>query len=86
MSWPGGGSGGGEGSVSFRLDNFSPTNGQTAFALSASPSTPSQVLAWVNGVLYENGVDYTVAGSTLTWTNALFALGPPDLLEAYYVV
>jgi hypothetical protein len=83
--WPGGGTGTGPpGSTTFVIDVFSPTLGQTAFTLSATPSAPTTSLVWINGVLYEEGLDYTVSGTTLTWLNIAFSLGPPDLLEAYY--
>lgn len=77
---------GGSGSGTFALDTFAPTGGQTVFALSTAPATPALVLAFVNGVLYLEGVDFTVVGAVFTWGNVLFALGPPDRLEAYYEV
>jgi hypothetical protein len=85
MSWSGGGGSVGPTEV-FILDKFSPTGGQTAFTLTSATSSPSTVLAWVNGTLYENGVDYNVVGSGLTWTNATITLGPPDRLQVYYQV
>lgn len=80
--WPRGGPGGGGGGT-FHVDFFSPTLGETAFTLSATPSAPPE-LVWINGVLYELGLDYTVSGTTLTWLNISFSLGPPDLVEVYY--
>jgi len=72
------------GGGNFNLDSFAPILGQTLFALTAVPSVPTEVLVYVNGVLYRIGVDYTVLGTALTWLNVLFGLGPPDVLEVYY--
>lgn len=75
---------GGGGASNFVLDQFVVTPAQTVFALSLAPTAPTEVLFWVNGVLYRTGVDYVVVGAVLTWGNVLFALGTPDTAEAYY--
>ncbi len=70
----------------FRLDSFTPTAGQTAFTLAAPPLHPLIVIAFVNGVEYENGVDFGVVGTTFTWNDVLFTLGTTDLLTVYFEV
>jgi hypothetical protein len=76
--------GGGPGGASFQIDTFDAAALQTVFNLSVPPAVSSEVLVWVNGVLYEIGVDYTVLGAVVTWLNTLFTLGAPDVVEAYY--
>lgn len=71
--------------ASFALDRYDTIgSGQTVFALSTTPLDASAVLFYVNGVLYENGAEYTVSGTTLTWLDTLFTLGPTDGAQAYY--
>jgi hypothetical protein len=43
------------------------TAGQTDFPLPSTPTTPASVTAFRNGVEAANGVNFSVAGSTLTW-------------------
>jgi hypothetical protein len=74
----------GPGGATFQVDPFTAAPLQTAFVLSAVPAVSADVLVWVNGVLYELGVDYTVVGTALTWLNTLFTLGAPDVVIAYY--
>lgn len=61
-------------------------NGQTAFTLSPTPfaGTTGTMLLWVNGVLYEQGTSYTIAGSALTWLDAPFTLTTTDEIVAFY--
>lgn len=69
----------------FIVDHFTITvPGTVAFALSALPLVPADVLFFVNGVLYEAGADFNVAGQIATWTNTLFLLTPPDKVLVYY--
>ncbi len=44
------------------------------------------MIAFVNGVEYENGVDFGVVGTTFTWNDVLFTLGTTDLLTVYFEV
>ncbi len=71
--------------VAFVEDAFVPTGGQTVFNLSVAPQDADSLRVSVNGLIYESGVDYTLAGTTLTWLDALFDLGPTDKLAARYV-
>lgn len=48
------------------------TNGQTAFpALSFSPVDVNDVKVTAQGVDMDNGIDFTVVGTTFTWTGAI---------------
>jgi hypothetical protein len=67
------------------MDHFVPTLGQVLFPLSQVPSRPDLVGFRVNGVRYENGFDYTVAGQLVTWTNPI-VLNSADVACAEYGV
>ena len=82
------GSGGAPPAGTFRLEDLGPaTAGQTVFTLPSTPTNPSALLLFVEGVQYSavNGF-FTVVGTTLTWLDA----APPGALpagarvEAYY--
>ena len=63
---------------------FVPTAGQVTFILSSAP-TDSQTLTFaVNGVLADEGVDYSVSGVTITWLNALYTMETTDLVVVRY--
>lgn len=49
---------------------FSGTGAQTVYTLAASPGTANAVIIDIGGVKQKPGVDYTVAGTTLTFTTA----------------
>lgn len=70
--------------AAFQTDDFTPTNGQTVFALSETPSAPENLRLTVNGALYLQTTDYTVIGTVLTWLNTSFALTTVDWVEAFY--
>ena len=53
------------------------TNGQTSFTLPSVPTNPSAAVMSVNGIEYFNTVDFTLAGSTVTWLNE-FTISPAD--------
>ena len=72
--------------ATFATDGFTPTLGQTVFALSSTPVGGGLTEVSVNGVLYEQGVSWMVAGSTLTWLNSPFSLGTLDRLVARYQI
>ena len=60
---------------------------QTVFNLSATPINPGSVrLFFANGVEQVNGVDFTVAGSTLTYSGvpALGAPGSETAIVKYF--
>lgn len=46
-------------------------NGQTNFILSTTPLAGSDVQMFVNGMLYEKGVDYSILGPNVTWLNTM---------------
>lgn len=70
--------------VSQKSQSYSPLNGQVTFIL---PSAPLKNVAefYVNDVLYEQGVDYIVSGTTLTWLNVPFALEVGDKVRAVFI-
>lgn len=49
------------------------STGQTEFLLPYEPETPENTWLIVNGIIYTYGIgfDYTITGSTLTWTSSL---------------
>ena len=49
---------------------FSGTGSQTAFSLSANPGSVNALDVAIGGVSQVNGVDFTVSGTTLTFTSA----------------
>ena len=66
-------------------DEFSPTNGQVSFALSQAPQDPDSLTLLVNGVVADDGDDYTLSGTNLTWLDNLFVLDTGDKLLARYI-
>ena len=56
---------------------FTATNGQTAFTLSADPKSENNTQVYINGV-YQQKTDYTVSGTTLTFDTGV-TLG--DIVE-----
>lgn len=75
---PGAGPSGG----TLTIDVIAATAGQTAFTTSLPPT--SDVGFEVNGVLYQEPADYTVAGSAVTWLNTDFALQVGDKVQLVY--
>jgi hypothetical protein len=69
--------------VDFVEEFFTPAGGQTVFTIADTPVTDT-VLFYVNGVLYELDVDYTVAGTTITWLDAKFTLAASDRVFISY--
>lgn len=55
---------------SFTADTFSGTGAQTAFTLSATPANVQSCLVFISGVRQRPTADYTVSGTTLTFTSA----------------
>lgn len=81
---PGTGGGGG-GGAPWVEDEFSPAGGQVTFILSQAPSDSDSLMMIVNGIVYDDGVDYTVSGQTLTWLAAAFAMESGDKVLIRYV-
>lgn len=52
------------------VERFSGTGSQTAFTLSSSPGTAMALIINISGVVQTPTVDYTVSGTTLTFTTA----------------
>ena len=65
-------------------DEFTPTSGQVTFIISTAPADLQTLTFAVNGVLADEGTDYTVSGTTLTWLNAPFAMETTDLAVIRY--
>lgn len=78
---------GGDGSVDFHYDRF-PSSGVSASArssdgLSFTPVEDSQHI-YLNGLALDEGDDYTLSGSTVTYAAGLVVAG--DVVEARYAV
>ena len=54
----------------YQSDVFSGTGAQTEFTLTVEPAVQSALLVWVNGVRQLPATDYTLSGTTLTFTTA----------------
>lgn len=66
------------------IENFTPTSGQTVFTLSALPY-PLTVVVNINTVELQNGIDFTVSGSTVTLlSHAGYRLEPTDYVQITY--
>jgi hypothetical protein len=70
------------------IDPFTPTLNQTVFTLSHTSQNPSKAVANVNGLDVAEGAaggsQFTISGTTFTWTSASYSLGPADLLVVVY--
>lgn len=60
------------------------TNGQVFFSLTQTPADLADVKMSVNGQPQTYGVDFTVAGQSVTWQNASFTLEIGDTVEFTY--
>lgn len=69
---------GGVGHLNWIEVEFTPTAGQITFLLGSIPADVVSLEFYVNGVLYDDTTDYTVSGSTVTWTNVAFILKTED--------
>jgi hypothetical protein len=59
-------------------------NGQTAFTLSTIPAIPNLSILSINGIKQRWGIDYSIAATSLTWTNASFTLETTDHMDILY--
>lgn len=66
-------------------DTFTPTNGQTSFTLSQEPIQDIGLQFYVDGVKQVHGVDYTNAGTAVTYTGSP-ALTAANTVEFWYLV
>ena len=67
--------------------SFNPTvtfTGESVFTFPSTPVLTTTVEMSVNSVLQENGVDFTVSGTTLTWISTDFLLTPGDFVYVAY--
>ena len=60
------------------------SNGQTVFAISQLPINQNTSKLELNGAKQKYGIDYTIAGTVLTWISPQFTLRTSDTLELYY--
>ena len=58
------------GTVSLVIDEFTGDNSQVNFTMSQSESSPSNILVTISGVYQAPTNNYTVSGTTLTFTSA----------------
>jgi len=72
--------------TTFRTDKFLATLNQTAFPLFVPTNDSGNMIFSVNGVIYNQGVDYTFVPDTITWLNILFNMSANDLVQIYYRV
>lgn len=70
--------------ANFGDDRFVATPGQTLFTLSAPYLATGLSVLFVNGAEYDVAVDYTIAGTTVTWLNTSFALEAGDVVTVKY--
>lgn len=62
------GAGGGGGGTPLSIQGFNPVGAGPIWTFVLPPLAPaSKVQLFINGVFYEQGVDFTVLGSTVTW-------------------
>lgn len=69
--------------LSYR-DVFIPTDGQTVFQLTASPTAPDKSILEINGRKWFYGVEYMIAGTVLTLLNVSYTVQHTDLMEIIY--
>lgn len=77
---------GGGGPANFALDTFVitvPEGPTPTLTLSQLPASPSTLLAFLNGVMYD-ATEYTVVGTAFHWLGNLFTLQSGDVLDVYY--
>lgn len=68
-----------------QVDKITATLNQTAFTLTTTPKTATEVALFVNGVRYNYTTDYTVAGTTATWLNTDFTMAAGDIVTLVYM-
>ena len=68
------------GSLSAIVDSFNGDNASTQFTLSRTPASPAGILVFISGVYKVYGTDWSIDGSTLTFTS------PPALGTANIIV
>lgn len=66
-------------------DEFVATLAQVTFILSQAPRDLDSLQVLVNGILYDDIVDYTLSGTTLTWLNTPFAMDAGEQVLIRYL-
>lgn len=74
----------GGGGLPWFEDESTPTIGQVTFILSTAPTDALSLTMRVNGAAYDNGIDYTVSGVTVTWLNLDFTMETTDKVHLRY--
>ena len=69
-----------------REDTYTPSNGQTIFTLTATPTDITDVDVYVNNVKYEQLTNYTVLSNAVTWLDTPFTMQTTDAVEIIYFV
>ncbi len=66
-------------------DEFTALLAQTVFTLSFAPISATTVTVTVNGVQYDDVLDWTILANVATWTNAAFIMGAGDRVIVRYI-
>ena len=67
-----------------QIDYFISTDLQTTFTFSSIPKDYSSVNLFVNGILYNNGIDFIASGANAVWQNIDFVLEVGDIITLEY--
>lgn len=67
-----------------RYQVFTPVDNQTIFTLTIAPLTPLTVEFYINTHKQIYGVDFNIAGTTLTYISTNYAINSTDIVEVYY--
>jgi hypothetical protein len=65
-----GGGGGGSNSAAITVDSFIGDNSTTGFTITTAPTAAKDLIVAVDGLIQRPTLDYTVSGTTLTFTSA----------------
>lgn len=68
----------------WRQQEYTPTAGQVTFILTVVPTDSKTLTLTVNGVVADEGTDYTVSGVTITWLDVLYTMQTTDLVSVRY--
>lgn len=68
----------------WRDQDFTPTAGQVSFILTVAPTDPKTLTLTVNGVVADEGTDYTVSGVTITWFDVPYVMQTTDQVMVRY--
>lgn len=72
--------------ASFQQDSFVALAAQTTFTLTTAYLASGLSVLIVNGIVYAQGTDYTIAGTTLTWLNTPFTLAGGESVVVKYQI